>query len=215
MYMNTFHCRGKETRIRLVQVYDIVPISHTSLLKGQEKHSAAGDTITKEYYRFSYKNKGTTDNTETFIVGMYVARHFLKLLNHEPIPLLNPLKSNLNNPRCQENKPVEMQKEKWNSLALELYTVINIILMTWDKDITILSKILEKIIKNKNTEPFLGDIKSVNTIISKDYKKRTIDQMLDEFRIENDIKDYKFPLISKKLSDAKIENHITNKTYEQ
>jgi len=213
--MKTFHCRGKETRIRLIQIYDIVPISHTSLLKGQIKRSAAEDTITKEYYRFSYKKKDTTETPKIFIVGMHAARHFLELLNHEPISLFNPLKSNQNDSRCQEDKHVETQKEKWNPLAWELYTVINIILMAWDKNITILSEILTTISNNKSTEPSLSNIKSVNTIISKDYKKRTIDQILNEFRRENDIKDLKFPLITKKLSDAKKENHITSKTYER
>jgi len=213
--MDTFHCKGRETRIQLVKIYDIVPISHTSLLKGQVKHSAAEHTITKEYYCFSYKKKGTTETLETFIVGIRAAKHFLELLNHEPIPIFNPLKSNLNNSRYQENKHIETQKEKWNPLAWELYTVINIILMAWDKNITILSEILTKISNNKNAEPSLSNIKSVNTIISKDYKKRTIDQMLDEFRIKNDIKDFKFPLIMKILSDSKIENHITSRAYER
>ena len=212
--MCTFKCRGDETRIQLVKIYDIVPISHMSLLKGQVKHSAAEDTITKEYYSFSYKKKGTTETPEIFIVGMHAVKHFLKILNYEPLPLFNLLKSSLNHSSCHENKPVEKQKEKWNSLALELYTVINIILMAWDKNITILSEILTKILNNKNIEPSLSNIKSVNTIIGKDYKKRTIYQILDEFRKENDIKVFKFPLITKILSDNKLENHITNTTYE-
>ena len=84
--MSKFSCRGKEKRIQLVKIYEIKPISHMILLNGQEKRSAAEDKITKEYYCFSYKKKNSNEKTDTFIVGIYVAKHFLELLNYEPLP---------------------------------------------------------------------------------------------------------------------------------
>jgi hypothetical protein len=180
-------------------------------LKGQIKHSAAGGTITKEYYCFWYKKRHSNEKPDTFIVGMYAAKHFLELLKLPPLPVFNILKGESEKSRGQKTESKSMGKDEWNPLAKELYRVINIILMTWDTNGGILSEILTRIRRNKNEKPLLKDIKSVNTIISKDSKKRTIYEMLDKFREDNDIKEFKFPLITKVLLENKDidKNNIT------
>ena len=207
--MNKFYCKGEKARIDLVKKYEIVPISHIPLLKGQEKRSATGYTITKEYYCFSIKDKNSGNEPEMFIVGTFAAKHFLTLLKHDPLPIFHILKNNKENSKGQKNNSTSVEMDKWNSLALELYNIINIILIAWDTNGGILSKIMMNIIKNTNKEPTLADIRSINTIISKDHKKRTIYQMLDEIKRQNEIKGFKFPLITKILSDNKIKNNIT------
>lgn len=52
--MGNFNCRGKERRRLLVREYKIDPIAHLKLINGQKKRSAAEDTITDQYYIFSY-----------------------------------------------------------------------------------------------------------------------------------------------------------------
>jgi hypothetical protein len=194
-----------------VKEYDIVPISHMPLLKGQTKRSATRDIITKEYYCFSYKKRHSNEKPESFIVGLHAAKHFLKLLKHPTLPIFDILKSHNGNADVRENISASIDKDKWNPLALELYRIINIILMTWDTNQGPSSEILLEIRNNKTREPPLRLIKSVNTIISRDSRKRTIYLMLEEFKKDNNIKDFKFPLITTVLLDNKdiIKNYIT------
>jgi hypothetical protein len=206
--MNDFYCRYEETRIRLVEKYDIVPSSRLPLLKGQTKHSATGDIIKREYYCFSYKSKNSNEEYETFIVGSCAAKHFLKLLNHTPLQMFDIFESHKEKLNKRKNQTTLIGKEKWNPLAKELYRVINIILMAWDTNGRTLSKILQEINNNQTREPPPSLIKSVNTIISKDSKNRTIYEMLDEFRKENRIKDFKFPLITEVLKGLLEKNYI-------
>jgi hypothetical protein len=210
--MSAFHCRGKETRVQLVKEYEITPITHCRLLTGQIKRSAAEDTITKEYYCFSYRKRNSNDEYETFIVGLHVAKHFLELLNHAPLPIFDILESSKEKSKKKNNPTIQTEKEKWNPLAKELYKVINIILMAWDTNGKKLAKILQEINNNQTREPPFSIIKSVNTIISKDRKERTIYGMLDEFKKENKIKDTKFPLITKVLEGLLKKNYI-NQNY--
>jgi hypothetical protein len=191
-----------------VKEYEIIPITHCRLLTGQIKRSAAEDTITKEYYCFSYRKRNSNDEYETFIVGSHVAKHFLELLKHQPLPIFNILKDDNEKSKGQKIESTLIEKDKWNPLALELYTIINIILMIWDTNGGILSEILTRTRNNKSGVPLSKDIKSVNTIISNDRKKRTIYEMLDKLRKENKIKDFKFPLITEALKGFLKINYI-------
>jgi hypothetical protein len=207
--MTEFYCRGEESRKRLIEKYEIIPYSHRKLLNGQIKHSAAKDMITKEYYCFIYKEKNTSNKEDTFIVGTYVAKHFLELLKLDPLPLFNMLKSDGDKKRAESEKEIYIQEKEWNPLALELYNIINIIQTVWDTNGSVLAEILINVIKNKNKEPSLKYLKSVNTIISKDSKKRNIKNMLDCIRENNEIKEYDFPFVEKVLVENGIKNYIT------
>ena len=57
--MGNFSCRGNERRRLLVCEYKIEPVAHLKLINGQEKRSAAEDTITDQYYIFSYSTLKT------------------------------------------------------------------------------------------------------------------------------------------------------------
>lgn len=54
--MGNFSCRGNERRRLLVREYKIEPVAHLKLINGQKKRSAAEDTITDQYYIFSYSS---------------------------------------------------------------------------------------------------------------------------------------------------------------
>jgi hypothetical protein len=211
--MGEFNCRSRGTRILLVKEYDIVPISRLPVLEGQTKRSSTGNILTKEYYYFSYKRKNSNDKLETFIVGWYAGEHFLELLNHAPLELFGIFKSHNEKSNKKENANTLIKKDKWNPLALELFRVINIILMAWDvKEVGTLTNILQEITNNKTIEPPQYLVKSVNTIIEKKKKKRTIYKMLDEFRRKKDIINFKFPLTTKILlgyKDKIEKNFIT------
>jgi hypothetical protein len=210
--MENFHCRGHKRRIEILKEYEIKPVAHMPLLNGQIKYSAAGNVLTREYYCFEYRKKDKNEDWNTFICGIWAANDFLKLLNMTSLPIFNILKngnigSNIKIDRI--NKSNNQQHDNWDSLALELYNIINIILMSWDTNGGILSNILIVIRENFTKRPELKNIKSVNTIISKDSKKRTIFQMIEEMSVDNDIKQFKFPLIEKVLMENNIKNNIT------
>lgn len=79
----------KEDNISLI-ITIVVPIAHIQLLNGQTKHSDAGQTIENNYYIFEAENK-ISGRKDIIQCGMTVARDFLKKMNHEGLPLFNPL----------------------------------------------------------------------------------------------------------------------------
>ena len=83
-------CRSTEKRQWIVKNYNVEPVAHIQLLAGQTKHSDAGATIEKDYYIFEAVHK-VNGKEEVIQCGMGASRDFLKLLNHEGLPLFNPL----------------------------------------------------------------------------------------------------------------------------
>ncbi|PHG45977.1 hypothetical protein [Bacillus wiedmannii] len=130
-----FNCRGPENRVRLLEKYNVKPISHTKLLKGQVKRSCAKEMLTDEYYIFTYHAKNNINESGTFVCGTHVARHFLELLHLEPLPLFNPLKGNNENVDLNDNLNGNSGGGNivWDPLAKELYNAINLLIVCWDK----------------------------------------------------------------------------------
>ena len=83
-------CRSTEKRQWIVKNYDVEPVAHIQLLAGQTKHSDAGATIENDYYIF-HVNDRVNNIREIIQCGMGAAKDFLRLLNHEGLPLFNPL----------------------------------------------------------------------------------------------------------------------------
>ena len=50
-------CRGEGRREQIVREYNVVPVIHAKLLKGQTKHSDAGALIEDQYYIFECTHK--------------------------------------------------------------------------------------------------------------------------------------------------------------
>ncbi|MFI2858100.1 hypothetical protein ACH6EH_13325 [Paenibacillus sp. JSM ZJ436] len=69
-----------------------------------------------------------------------------------------------------------------------------------------MQKIKNEIEKNKNREPLPGQIKAINTIISRDSKGRTLQQMLDDLRKNNNmIRGFHFNLLNESLIKNEVE----------
>lgn len=83
-------CRSTEKRRWIIEKYNVTPVAHIQLLAGQIKHSDAGKIIKNDYYIFEATNK-SNDAKEIIQCGMGAARDFLKILNHEGLPIFNPL----------------------------------------------------------------------------------------------------------------------------
>ena len=184
-------CRGKNTREKIVREYERVPKLHTVLLNGQTKVSDADAIIKNEYYIFELTRK--CDGKKEFIqCGMGAARDFLKLTRNSGLPIFNPLNLDikLSNKNDVEEKDGQRIKEKWNPIARQLYNAIMWIIILWDiKPDTPVFFIKDRVSNKMIDKPLCRDIKSINTIISKLGKGKTLTQYIENLKSENNIKE--------------------------
>ena len=211
--MENFNCRGKERRRLLVREYKIEPVAHLKLINGQKKRSAAEDTITDQYYIFSYSSLKTGEKG-TFICGTHVAKDFLFLLGKKPLPLFNPLHEDISQfnskPHSPQSLSSSIQHEKWDPLAKECYNAIHLIIMAWNLSPDgAIWDILKDILKYYDREPFFFKIKSINTIVSNDFNHRTLTEINDEFiKAEPRFIKYDFTLMKKALLQENIKSYL-------
>ena len=202
------NCRRHETRQRIVRDYEVQPEAHIKLLANQQKHSDAGAIIEDEYYIFSAKHK-TNGKKEVIQCGMGAARDFLALINHEGLPLFNPLmgEPDVNQRQEYNNKGSGyLQSKKWNKTAKQLYNAIMWLIILWDaKPDTPLFDFKDEVIKYKTYEPFESKIKRVNTTIKNGSKGKTLTEMINGYRTDNDIRDEicTFDILKNKIRDMK------------
>ncbi|MCU9601383.1 hypothetical protein [Pallidibacillus thermolactis] len=232
--MKNINCRGPKCRERLVENYIIKPTAHTKLLEGQSKQSCTGQILKDTYYLFEYVNKHDPTDSGGFYCGYHAAEHFLNLIQHDGLPLFNPLiqdiittensnKSNENSNKTNENNNKSINevsafnssenskdKKKWNHTAKQLYNAINLLIICWDTPIYgPLAKYKADLEKYYYCEPFFERIKFVNRIIGKDYKNRTLTQMLNDLRKNNPkLKHFQFDLLEEKLRERGIESRF-------
>lgn len=184
-------CRSEERRQYIVNNYNVVPVAHIQLLNGQTKHSDAGQIIENDYYIFEATGK-VNGKKEIIQCGMTAARDFLKKINHEGLPLFNPLHGvgetgENGGGNFGDNKS---KKVKWNPIAEQLYNAIMWVIVIIDaKPNTAIYEIKEKVWEFKSYKPFQSRVKAVNTIIGKNIVGKTLTEAIDELRHDNDIRD--------------------------
>ena len=212
------NCRGYKTRQRIVRDYEVKPEAHIKLLANQQKYSDAGATIEDEYYVFSAKCK--SDGKQKVIqCGMGAARDFLELINHKGLPLFNPLVGNIhanNRAKCVNAGIVNSQTEKWNETAKQLYNAIMWLIILWDaKPDTPLFDFKDEVSGYKNYEPFDSKIKRVNTVIKNGGKGKTLTDMINDYRADNNIRDAicNFDILQNKIHDMKDQQGNTIECY--
>lgn len=184
-------CRGRQVRERIVEEYQVIPKAHIKLLAGQTKRSDAEADITDEYYIFEAIS--TNGEKETIQCGMGAARHFLELLNHDVLPIFNPLHMDRNvgrpvgvNPGIGENAH---QAQNWNQAARQLYNSIMWLIIAWDAiPGTPLFEFKDDVIQYHDREPFDWKVKRVNTMIERGGHGRTLTEIINDFRNRNNIR---------------------------
>jgi hypothetical protein len=196
-------CRGEDSRVRIVNEYNLKPIAHVQLLNGQEKLSCTNITLTDSYYCFSYESKTGNDNG-SFFCGSHAAQHFLELIDSRPLPLFNPLVAE----NIEHNGGGGGGNRPWDRTAKQLNNAINLLVVCWDiAPSGPLAKIKETIDRFYYKAPFPSEIKSINTIISRDPQGRTLQQMLDELREGNTVRRFDFDLLNAVLFENNIDSH--------
>lgn len=208
-------CRGKKVREQIVKNYQVTPVAHVKLLSGQTIRSDAEADISDEYYIFEAID--SNGKKEVIQCGMGAARDFLDLLNHDGLPLFNPLHVDRNaggyggvNPRLGGN---ENQGQNWNRTAKQLHNAIMWLITIWGLDPNKpLFEFLKDIMENFNSEPFDWKVKRVNTVIQRGGHGRTLTEIINSFRDKNNLRDdmCQFNLLINVLNNMtdKDGNHI-------
>lgn len=196
-------CRGDAKREQIVNEYDVVPIIHAKLLNGQTKYSDAASTITDQYYIFKCTHK-VTGKKDMIQCGMGAARHLLELTGHESLPIFNLLKTD-GTAGVGSTGGTSTAKRKWNEMAKQLYNAIMILIVDWSaKPDTPLFDLKKEAEKYKYCDPKLWRIEKVNNVIAKDFKKRKLNEILNDLRKDNNIKEYSFNLLEEELGKIGI-----------
>lgn len=204
-------CRGKQVREQIVKEYQVIPKAHIKLLAGQTKRSDAEAVITDEYYIFEAIS--ANGKKEIIQCGMGAARHFLELLNHNGLPIFNPLHIDRNvgghggiNPDLGGNVN---QGQTWNQTARQLYNAIMWLIIAWDASPgTPLFEFRDDIIQYHNLQPFDSKVRRVNTIIRNGGKGKTLSEIINDFRDKNNIRDdmCQFNLLNDIINNMTDEN---------
>lgn len=198
-------CRGEESRKRIVEKYNLKTVAHVQLLAGQEKLSCTNITLTDTYYCFSYKSK-EGKHSGTFLCGSHAASHFLKLTGLAPLPLFNPLTADNAGGSGTGGEGIPTQRP-WNQTAKQLVNAINLLVVCWDVSPNgVLAQIKETVSKYYYNAPYPKEIKAINTIISKDPQGRTLQEMIDELRVQNNVRNFDFGLLNEVLEESSIES---------
>ena len=196
-------CRGHERRLWLCREYEITPIAHLKLLKGQRLDSCAGGEITDNYFRFHARRRGNPEDFGDIICGYPTGCDFCDILNIDKPPLFNPLRAEPGGGGGAGggnggNNPAQ---EQWNPCMLQLSNAVKILLayLPYRED-SPLSNIQEKICNYPFCNPFPKYIKSVNTVL-RNYDL-TMDDVLEDIERQNGpIKDFHFNLLSRTIRD--------------
>lgn len=109
-----------------------------------------------------------------------------------------------------------LQPEKWNETAKQLYNVIMWLIILWNaKPDTPLFNFKDEVIKYKTYEPFESSIKRVNTTIKNGSKGKTLTEMINGYRADNDIRDEicNFNILKNKIRDMKDQQGNTMESY--
>ncbi|MEK4512834.1 hypothetical protein [Paenibacillus sp. FSL K6-2524] len=199
-------CRSLEVRKRLIYEYEIKPIAHIRLLNGQIRKSCTGDKLTDSYYCFSYRKLNEGGNSETFLCGTHAANSFLELLNHSKLPLFDPL--GIDNHGAGNSSSNGNMIVTWRPAAKQLYNAIHLLIICWGiVPGSVLKDIKSKLEVYTDREPLASQVKSLNTIISKDKHGRTLQEMIEEFRDANEkLRQFQFDLLRVILSRNNVAN---------
>lgn len=82
------NCHGHDTRVRIVENYNIKCTAHIRLLNEQIIRSDAERDITDTYYIFECVNKNDDNDVDRIVCGTGAARDLLQLANITAPPIL-------------------------------------------------------------------------------------------------------------------------------
>lgn len=202
------NCKGKETRISIVEKYYVYPQAHLKLLNGQFKHSDAEAKITDHYYIFILIDKKDKTKKDTICCGYKAAKHFEELTGKKLPRLYSPIKDTSPHKDKTDNiYDKDHTKIVWDETIKQLYDAVMLIILLWNAspgtDIFTIKYYLENYTYLK---PPLQKIKGVNTIIKS--RKVPLTDHIKKMSDKNNFKEYKFDLLVKILEENNIKQYF-------
>lgn len=203
------NCRGVKTRINIVEKYIVKPVTRIKMLTGELKRSDAEANLTDEYYIFECILKSDKNIVKTILCGSGAAEHFLSLTGEEMPIQFDPLKAESSTRVSGIGKSGTDKPGEWNEETKQLYNAIHWLIIYWDiVPQGALIEIKRNLEKYYYKRPFIAQIKSVNTIISRDKTGKTLTQMIDKFKGNNELKDFDFSLLKERLKSENIQPYF-------
>ena len=206
-------CRGSKRRREIVRNYNVVPVAHVKLLKGQTKRSDAGPEIDDQYYIFKATNKNNSHIVEIIQCGMGAARDFLTLTNRKSLPLFNPLVVPVGHVvnNNQPNTRSFSKNIKWDLTAEQLHNAIMWMVIVWTTSLRPNSPLFEinsELEQYPLSKPYDSKIKAVNTMIKNGNNGSTLTGSINNLKKKNNIKATvcDFGLLTKQLQNLKDKN---------
>ncbi|MEJ8605594.1 hypothetical protein JSO56_01510 [Riemerella anatipestifer] len=195
---NFINCYGSKNKKLLVENYDVNPILYLKLLPNQSKDGCCG-RLTTNYYIFSAINKATNKEI-LFYAGKHCAEEILKLIQKPKLELFNPLSVDLYQNMGGRNSSITT-KIKLDSTNNELIEAIKVISVAWSSTPPpSILKIIEYTLSNPMVINYKG-IEWVNKSLTKDFKNRTLSEIVQDLKKENPrLRDFTFERLKRVIS---------------
>ncbi|CAH0255831.1 hypothetical protein [Chryseobacterium sp. Bi04] len=193
------NCYGDENKKKLIEDYLISPVLYLGLLPNQSKNGCCGK-LTTNYYIFNAINKKTKEET-SFYAGKHCAEEILRLIQKPKLELFNPL--SINSSKNQSNKGQSITiSDNLDPTNNELINAINIISVAWSSIPPVFTlKIIEYTLSNPRHINYRG-VEWVNKSITRDYKNRTLTQIVQDLKDENsDLRNFTFERLKQVMSE--------------
>lgn len=180
-----YKLRGSSNKERFLHEYELNCLAHIVLLPGQTQTCSCGNKdITSDYYVFSFKTKGTHEETDTFYSGPGCGRELIEKAKIEAPPLINFLEGDVSfsgatgsSLRCEKGHKIV----PFSPRNKELYIAISLLFMLWGNvRAGKLKNCSEFISNNPDKDAFSSNVLSLNRAIESTSKNTNTNLTLTE-----------------------------------
>lgn len=196
-------CRGHDTRVNIVNEYNVTPIAHFPVYGDEVIRSDAGGDITDSYFLFDCVHKETGEK-DGICCGEPTARDFAELL-HVTLPRID-------NPFREEGlgggeNGGGVHDMRWEPMKRQLYNATMLFIMSLKgrrNDIAFKKIVVFR--QESNIRPKLSEIKTINTLYRQ--YNRTAREVINNLAEEGRTKEYRFDLLTTALMERGIEQYF-------
>ena len=195
------NCHGHDTRVRIVENYNIKCTAHIRLLNGQIKRD-----ITDTYYIFECVNKNDNNDVDRIVCGTGAARDLLQLANITAPPIFNMLHEVDGGGEGGAGGGNQHQVEEWDAAAKQLYNAIMILITAWNLRPGPIYNYLEEARRYRHCAPFANRVDKINQIIHRN--GTSLRDILNQLAQNNNIRNYEFNLLEDILHNDGIVSYF-------
>ena len=201
------NCHGHDTRVRIVENYNIKCTAHIRLLNEQIIRSDAERDITDTYYIFECVNKNDDNDVDRIVCGTGAARDLLQLANITAPPIFNMLHEGGGEGGAGgAGGGNQHQDEEWDAAAKQLYNAIMILITAWNLRPGPIYNYLEEARRYKRCVPYSYRVDRINQIVHR--HGTSLRDVLNQLAQNNNIRNYEFNLLEDILHNDGIVSYF-------